>query len=268
MTATDWLIVGGVVVGTAIGITLIAASLALAAGWVPNVPAPDYSKGVTTTDLGSLAVAGGTALLAAFTALLAFTTRRSIDATQREADIAADALRASNRQAEAAESAMKAAKDQVAIAKDQLAASIRPQIAAPRLIEALNIQPSVTESFRVILNPVNLGPGTAVVTHGYLTTGEATVEADIIQPRIAAAGDQLRIEFRISPPASPLAHSISEVMNRGGETELQVMYRDVVGQRAWRYRGGFVCVSSHPRGRDESDSYWVLRDVDVEDVAT
>src|SRR5437660_1769672 len=104
----------------------------MALGWIPGARQPDYGR-VSTGDVASLTVAGATLLLADFTAALAWLTRRSIDATRREAEIATDALKASNRLATTAEQQAKitqelvtATNKQAEIAQEQLAASWRP----------------------------------------------------------------------------------------------------------------------------------------------
>jgi hypothetical protein len=100
-----WLVVLGITLGALVGIGLIAGAIVLASG---AVPVPSLPTGITMGDIAALMAAGATLLLADFTALLAWITRRSIDATQREADIAAQALAASVRHADIAEAALKA----------------------------------------------------------------------------------------------------------------------------------------------------------------
>jgi hypothetical protein len=97
-------VVIGITLGALVGIGLIIGATALAFRYVP---VPRLPEGITMADVAGLAAAGATLLLAVFTALLAWMTRRSIDATEREASIAALALAAADKQADIAERSLK-----------------------------------------------------------------------------------------------------------------------------------------------------------------
>src|SRR4029077_18797852 len=108
MRQIDWLIAGLVALGILIGIVPLAlAVLILLAVF------PDWQL-IGVGQASNLAAESATVLLAVFTGLLAWVTRQSIQATQREAEVAAAALAASNRQADVAEKALKAVQDQAA----------------------------------------------------------------------------------------------------------------------------------------------------------
>jgi hypothetical protein len=113
------IVIAGFIGGALAGAALMILAVLTAVGWVPGVHRPDYGN-VSAGDVGSLAVAGATLLLADFTAVLAWLTRRSLAATRWEAEIAEAALQASNRQAATAEGALAAAQEQARIASDTL----------------------------------------------------------------------------------------------------------------------------------------------------
>ena len=124
------------------GIGLIALAVAIA---LQVVTPPAYAHGVSTSDIAGLAGAGATLLLADFTALLAWITRRSIDATQREADVATQALAASNRQAEIAERALRAVQDQARLAQEQVDATNELARAAQEQVRATSEQAEIAQ---------------------------------------------------------------------------------------------------------------------------
>jgi len=143
-------------------------------------------------------------LLADFTALLAWFTRRSIAATQREADIAQQALTAANRHADIADETLKAVQAQAAIAKEQvdatnaqariaqeqLAASWRPLLAEPRPREAFDVPASTTEqAFRFDVRFVNIGAGPAFIAKAFLSFGVAGNPVKTILPKIVPPGE-------------------------------------------------------------------------------
>jgi hypothetical protein len=276
MRRRDWVIVAGITVGTITGVGLIALAVAIA---VKVVPAPSYQQGVTTGDLAAAIGAGATLLLADFTALLAWVTRRSIDATQREADIATAALAASNRQADVAEKALKAVQDQVDIAKEQLsiakeqaaaatersrlereqfAATTRPHLADPRTTGFIEVTPDLVRPFGFEVVMVNLGPGIASIAKGMLAMGSVVILADAVKPKIVAAGDEVRLAFSLSPVGGGVSdHAIAKSMVSGQNLQAGALYSDITGQRAWRSRGSLV---------HRGSSQWLLVDVEVTDI--
>jgi hypothetical protein len=276
MRRRDWLIVAGIGLGAITGVGLTAFALAIALGLAAG---PHLSGGATTGDVAAMIGAGATLLLASFTALLAWVTRRSIDATQREADIAAAALAASNRQADVAEKALKAAQDQVEVAKEQVAiareqaaadkeradrerqqfeATTRPQLAEPRATQFVNLTADLVRPFGFEVVMVNLGPGIAFVAKGLLAMGSVIVMADAIKPKIVAAGDEVRFTFNLSGQSGLSDHAIANAMVNKQSLQVGALYSDITRQRAWRSRGSFV-----NRGTDQ----WLLVDVEVQDTS-
>ena len=266
----------GIVIGVLVGIALVAFAIAVV---LQAAPAPHPSNGFTTGDVAATIGAGATLLLASFTALLAWVTRRSIDATQREADIAAAALTASNRQADVAEKALKSAQDQVDIAKEQLAiakeqaaaaserarmdreqfaAMTRPHLAEPRTTKFIEVTPDLVRPFGFEVVMVNLGPGIASVAKGVLAMGTVIILADSIKPKIVAAGDEVRLTFTLTPHGGGISdHAIANAMVNKQNLQAGALYSDITGLHAWRSRGNLV---------NRGSTQWLLTDVEVQET--
>jgi len=257
----------GTFVAALLGIGLIVAALGSAANVIPKIGHPDYSK-LSTGDVASLLVAGATLLLADFTALLAWYTRRSIEATRREADIAERALGASNRHADIADQTLAAVKDQAKtaieqvkatneqarIAQDQLAASWRPLLAEPRPRRFLNFQPLLNQPWGVGVTFVNIGAGPAFAAKALLSLGVASNVTFALRPNIVQPGGELNAVFNLSPLTDGVDLAISKALAEGTAIDptVTVLYTDIGGERAWRSRAKLVNPGS-----------WEIVDVEV-----
>ena len=268
MRPIDWVIGGLISLGALIGISLLALAVVIAAQvWTP----PRYQNGVSASDITGVVAAGATILLADFTGLLAWVTRRSIDATQREADIATAALAASNRQAEIAEKALKAAQnqaeiaerqvkatnDQARIAQEQLAASTRPILAEQRQAEFIDVTPDLNQQYGFAVRMVNIGTGPAFVKKALFNLGAAFNATFDIRPKIAAPGGEVVISFAVDPRKGEDIAITNDLLRDSNQLTVGALYHDISGQRAWRSRGKLV-----KRGTNQ----WLLVDVDVADI--
>ncbi len=267
--AVDRAIVAGLAVATAIGVLLLLLAVVVAIGWVPGVARPDYAKGVSIGDLGGLAVAGATILLATFTATLAWLTRRSIAETQREATIADGALAAANRQAEAAnelarigQEQVKAADRQVAatneqsrIAQEQLAASWRPLLVNSQ--STVDLSPPADVAFQVEVRFVNIGVGPAFVTKGLLALGVAMNVATQVSPTIVPVSAEVQLTFTLRPATNGVDRAIAEAISSGAQLTAGALYHDISGERAWRSRGRLTQRGTHK---------WLLADAEVSSI--
>jgi membrane protein implicated in regulation of membrane protease activity len=264
MHSVDWLILGLLSLGALLGIGLLA--LALLIGLEVLRP-----TGTALYDATGVVAGGATLLLAVFTGLLAWVTRRSIDATQREADIAAAALAASNRQADVAEKALKAAQGQAAIAErqvtatneqariaqEQLAASTRPMLAEPRDLYWVRVAPDLNQPFGFALRMTNIGPGPAFVKKALFSLGAAFLVASDIKPKIVAPGGTVTIEFAVNPKTGVDIAITNALLQGSSQLTAGALYHDISGERAWRSRGRLVSTDGVS---------WQLRDIDIEAV--
>lgn len=266
MSKVDWVIAGLVALGILIGIVPLVLAVVILLGALPL----SLLQGVGGAS--SLAAESATVLLAVFTGLLAWVTRRSIEATQREANIAAAALAASIRQADVAEKALRAVQDQATIAErqvsatneqariaqEQLAVSTRPLLAEPRETYFVSVAPNLNQPYGFELYMVNIGPGPAFVKKGLFNLGAAMVAASDIRPKIIKPNGVIIIAFTLDPKKGVDIAITNALLQGSAQLTAGALYHDISGERAWRSRGRLA-----KRGTNQ----WLLVDVEVETIA-
>lgn len=241
-----------------LGAALLALAGLMAVGWMPGVRQPDYGH-VSAGDLGSLAVAGATLLLADFTAILARLTGRSLAATQREATIAEAALAAATKQAALTADLVTATNDQARIAREQLVASWRPLLVFAERpgTDLPEIRPTRDQPFSFFITFVNIGSGPAFVKKGLLMLGSGAFPATDVKPTIVPPGGEVRVFFDVQPQTGGDQQALAIGLAGGAEPKVGAYYQDIGGERAWRTGGRLVKQGTYS---------WRLVDVEVEDI--
>lgn len=188
-------------------------------------------------DLGSLAVAGGTLLLAAFTGGLAVLTFLALEAARAEARDTEAALELSRQQA-------KSSAELASHTRTTFLASTRPLLTEPRAARSfsneaqshsrITIDAALDHTCVFAVAFVNAGPGSAVVGRSLFGMGTVALPADQVLPRIAPAGEMVQALFTLVPEHD--IATVRAVMDVGGQYDLKVAieYSDLAGERTWR----------------------------------
>lgn len=190
------------------------------------------------TDLGGLAVAGATLLLAAFTLELALSTRAALD--QAQADFALEHQTLTEVQAQTTE-----LKRQATATEAALTSSWRPILVdVPRGahergdIDASSVSAwtDMAKSERVIeLSLMNIGSGPAFIEDATLEVGSARKAHDWASGHAIPSGSVMHLAFRFD-----LADQVDQTML------LKVRYKDL-GGHGWRSQASIVTAEGDNR---------------------
>lgn len=238
------------------------------------VPPPTFGgQPMSAPDLASLAVAGGTLILATATVLLALLTRRSLELGRTELTLAEATLKQSGEQVAATLEQVKVTHDQAEVARQTLESSWRPFLVDVPLGYAPGNDMGITDAAvvsaykradtggaYVAVSLRNIGSGLAIIKWARLSFGELHETATSFSSSIVAASEVVRIRFEIRPEGAVVKNMVSQVEAKR-PFEVTVVYTDQAGRNKWRSRAYFKWQQQF--GRPEAEKVELFSGEDI-----
>jgi hypothetical protein len=235
---------------------------ALLTGWallalLGFVPSPTTATGqsLATPDLASMAVAGGTLILATVTVVLALLTRRSLALGSAELKLAEDSVTAVKEQTTkvaeqvtATQAQVAAAQEQAQIARQTLEASWRPflvdvpwgyatrgsAMGGSGDAAVMDVWKNDNGSVEADVPLRNIGSGPAIITRAGLSVTQLHWPAARFSTSIVAPGEVVRIRFEVAP-GDATRNGITDALLNLRPFVVTVFYADQ-GTGKWRSR--------------------------------
>jgi len=165
-----------------------------------------------TADLASIAVAGGTLILATVTVVLALLTRRSLALGAAELKAAEDSVRAVNEQTGKLADQVTATQGQAKVARETLEATWRPFLVdvpygfATRGsarggsgdAAVINVWKNDNGSMEADVPLRNIGSGPAIINRAEVSVNQLHERASRWSPAIVAPGEVVRLRFEVA----------------------------------------------------------------------